>query len=596
MTDLHLLRPEWLWSLLALPLLWFTARRARPTRWENYIDRTMLAALRIGGKHGGGNGRWLLLGGWLLATLAAAGPSWQQLPTPSLRNQSALVILLDLSRSMLATDLTPDRITRARFKVADILRARRDGQTALIAYAGDPHTVSPLTDDVRTIEALLPALHPTIMPVPGSNTEAAVEMAQALLESAGQRRADILLLTDGVAPAAQRTIVDRLKPGVRLSILGIGSPTAVPIPAPGGGFLRNAAGAVVSVRLNRAELQTLAKTGGGRYAELQADESDIAYLLAADPPARAQFSPESRTQYDGWQDAGHWLVLALLPLAAWQFRRGALFALPPLLALPLLLASNPAAALTWEDLWLRPDQRAHRLLEADQPAAAAELFRDKRWRGAAHYRAGNHAAAAADFAADPSLRGTYNRGLALAQQGQIPAAIAAFGEVLERDPEHADAHYNKSLLEDLLERQQAGQGENSEQGEGSQSEIQQGQTQEGESTQAAQASESKEEGEQGEQAAASQAQDEENAEQSDQPTAQPGADDAEAETEEDPDQLLVQDQEASDESTETLSAPSEQWLRTIPDDPSGLLRRKFDHASRQRRASRPPQNAADERY
>jgi Ca-activated chloride channel family protein len=164
--DFHFLRAYW---LLALPflgfLVWYWFRRTQEGNgWEGKIDSSLLHALIDSSQKR--SGRMLLITMWLAAFLSiigAAGPAWQKLPQDVEQKQDTLVILLDLSLSMLATDVQPSRLERARQKVADVLRTRIEGETALVAYAGDAHTVVPLTDDVATIENLLFSLSPEMI-------------------------------------------------------------------------------------------------------------------------------------------------------------------------------------------------------------------------------------------------------------------------------------------------------------------------------------------------------------------------------------------------------------------------------------------------
>ncbi len=200
--ELHLMRPQWLWTLLPalvlLLLLW--RQRGRKGSWQSVIAPDLLRYLvSDSGASRGSNLLPLVFLGWLLAALAASGPSWQKIPQPVHQKQDALVVLLDLSYSMKSADLAPSRLDRARQKLLDLLQQRREGQTALIAYAGDAHIVTPLTDDTPTIANLLPALHPDMMPLPGSEPVSAVTQALELLRSAGIRQGKLLLVTDGVS-------------------------------------------------------------------------------------------------------------------------------------------------------------------------------------------------------------------------------------------------------------------------------------------------------------------------------------------------------------------------------------------------------------
>ncbi|MDQ2696524.1 MAG: VWA domain-containing protein, partial [Pseudomonadota bacterium] len=220
--DFHFLRPLWLLALLPLPLvLWQLRRAAGAGAWRKVCDPHLLAQLLSDSQGGGRKIPLALLGiGWLLAVLALAGPVWSQYPLPVMQSRDALVIVLDLSRSMLAADLKPSRLVQARFKAADALERRREGQTGLVAFAGDAFAVAPLTTDSATLTALLPVLSPDIMPVQGSRADLGLEKAGELLDGIG----DVLLITDSAdaaALAAARALRER---GVTVSVLGVGTP------------------------------------------------------------------------------------------------------------------------------------------------------------------------------------------------------------------------------------------------------------------------------------------------------------------------------------------------------------------------------------
>ena len=138
---------------------------------------------------------WLTLP---LLLVGASGPALERAELPVFEKSDALVIVLDLSRSMWATDTQPSRIRRARQKVMDVLDARTEGVTGMVVFAGDAHVVTPLTDDTRTIENLLSALAPDIMPLQGSNATEAIELAAGLLETSGLTNGSVLLITDGL--------------------------------------------------------------------------------------------------------------------------------------------------------------------------------------------------------------------------------------------------------------------------------------------------------------------------------------------------------------------------------------------------------------
>lgn len=641
LNQFHFIRPEWLWVLVILLLLWLLiGRLGRSTHWESFIAKDKLEALRVTGGRYSQTWRWLLILGWVIGTFAAAGPAWKQVPVPTVRDESAMVIILDFSRSMLAQDMAPDRLTRTKYKLIDILRMRGDGQTALIAYAGDPHTVSPLTDDPRTIEALLPALHPNVMPVQGSNTEAAIDLSIQLLKDAGLSHGEVLLLTDGVAPDAQKYIRDRFDGSFRLSILGIGSTDAVPIPRDNGGFFTDSRGEIILTKLNRDELQILAGLSGGRYVELQPDESDIKYLLKDNFEISDNSEDhENALLYDSWEDMGYWLVLLILPFVAYSFRKGAIYVLPLIFLLP-----NDSQALStseiWNDLWLTKDQQGAKLMQGENASEAADTFKRQDWAGVADFNAQNYQSAAERFAAAPSdIENVYNRGNALAFNGDLEGAIAAYDQVLEQQPNHEDAAHNKAVIEQLLQQQEQQQQQDSPESDersdenSDESQDQEGENQENQNDQGQQGENSEQDSQQSSEQQESENQDEQSSD-SDQQAQQSEQENQDSEQTQNSEQQQVgeesvdeeetkseqssgqeerqESQEQSEEQRQAAMTPaeatpdaledtSEQWLRAIPDDPSGLLRRKFDYQTRQNKLERRyqlqvPKNPDDERY
>ncbi|MBX2848640.1 MAG: VWA domain-containing protein, partial [Acidiferrobacterales bacterium] len=462
LSQFHFIRPLWLGLLPVMLLLWWYARGgANNGEWESYLPKPMLEALRVSAGKKSSYWQWWLLIAWVLLTLAAAGPSWIKQPVPVVENKKALVIAFDLSPSMLADDVTPNRLTLAKYKLIDILRQQADGQVALIAYAGDAHTVSPLTDDPRTIEALLPALHPNIMPVNGSNTEAAVELAQNLLRDARVSSGDILLITDGVSPRAIKTIESELNSANSLSVLGVGGVGGAPIKLQDGGFLRDRQGEIVLASLNANELRAFARNLRGRYASLSTNDSDIDYLLkqSFESDGSDQVS-EGETSFDHWLDMAHYLVLLLLPIALFCFRKGLIYLVPICFLMPL-----ESEAASWVDLWKTKDQQAAELYDQEQYDEAAQTFKREDWSAISHYRNGDFEQAAEQLEGKGDANSLYNKANSLAFLGELEKAIDAYDQVLALEPEHQDALHNKQVLEALLEQQQEqnGEGDNSDQ-------------------------------------------------------------------------------------------------------------------------------------
>jgi len=447
----HFLRPAWLAALpLAVGLPWWLARRrARGGGWDGVVAPALLAALWLRPPGRGARWGWVLLGlGWTLAVLALAGPSWERQPQPGYRAGGALVIVLDMSPSMSAADLPPARLMRARLKIEDLLRRRREGQVALLVFADGPYLVAPLTEDVATLTNLLPALGPDILPAPGDDAAPALRRAAALLRDGGARHGDVLLLTDGMADftAALDAARALARAGHRLGVIGVGTPQGAPVTAPGGG-------GTVMARLDEARLAELARAGGGRYHRLSVDDSDLAAVLPPQAARALDAARRSQARVQRWLDRGAWLLPPLLLIAALGFRRGWL----GVLLLCSVALPPPARAAGWQDLWLRPDQQGYRALQHKQPAAAAQRFRDPFWRGVAQYEAGDYRAAAETFATLPGPEAAYNRGNALARLGRLREAAEAYRQALRQQPDHADAKANLALVERLLRQRQKDQ-------------------------------------------------------------------------------------------------------------------------------------------
>ena len=609
LSQFHFLRPQLLWLLLpAVLLCWGLARTVLNSgQLQKIIDADLLPHLLL---RGGAKRPWLfgLIFALLAAmTLALAGPSWRKLPTPVYSNQDALVILLDLSPSMMATDLSPDRLTRARLKILDILRERKDGLTALVAYGGEAHIVTPLTEDTATIANLVPALSPAIIPVPGSNIEMAVETGIKLLQDGANGRGQLLAVTDGIDETALGTVASLTSAAnVKLSILAVGSGEGSPIPrGNGGGFVTDENGSIIIANFDARELGKLARDSGGRFARISVDDSDIAKLLPEEAsPERAALTER---EFDQWREEGPWLILLLLPFAALLFRRGALACALPLAI--LLLPPQPAGAAEMEDLWLRKDQQAEKLLEQGDAKQAAETFKNPQWRGTANYRAGDFAAAQKDFAEGTTPRSLYNLGNSLTQQGRYDDAIAAYSEALKHQPDMADAQHNREIAQKLKELQQkqrqqqqeqSGQDQQQDQkqqsGSGQQQDQQKNQQQQGQ-----QDSESPSQGAQQEQQPPEQQPQNGEQEKSEGEEQQRKSGKPETGDKQQQDEQQRAGEEESELDPETQQA-LDQWLRQIPDDPAGLMREKFKYESLQRRRAyrsgewQPPENGATQRW
>jgi len=514
-----------------------------------------------------------------LIVLAAAGPSLRQVELPVIKRADALVLVLDLSASMLAADVQPSRIRRARQKILDLLELRVEGVTGLVVFAGDAHVVTPLTDDARTIANLMPALSPNIMPLPGANATSGIEAAANLLITAGAQGGQILLMTDGLPGFDTVRAKDALESsGAALAVMAIGTKAGDQIPLPNGGFLKDDAGEIVIPTLDRQAIDQIASTLNAPVEQISLDERDIKSLTRRNNLA-AQGELDLARQTDAWQDQGFWLaaLVALLLLPA--FRKGALVSL----LLLVIMQSETSQAAEWEDLWLTPDQQGAQRLAAGDASGAAERFDQSPWRGMAEFEAGAYDRAAGSFASEPSADGLFNQGNALAMQGDLRGAINAYERSLSLQPNAEDAVANRDFIQSLLDQQEDQEQEEEQEGEE--------QSQQDEQSEQNDASDSDSGGDGGssyQQDVYKQVRNRQQDEANDQEESEPQAGDQDPNTadrdQQAADQLEAATQEQMAKFDEALEEQQalEQWLRRVPDDPGGLLRRKFRYQTMQR--------------
>lgn len=507
--DLHWIRPLWLLALPLAALPWLPVRNARGP-WTRVLDPALAPfVMDRSGRRVRSNWRLICSAALALCIVALAGPAYRQVPVTAVRGGDALVAVLDVSRSMLAADLTPTRLDRARLKIREGLRMRADGQTALVAFSGHAFTVAPLTRDSATLVNLLDVLAPDIMPSRGSDIAGAITRGHRLLDQADAREGQVLLVTDGsggrrAAEAARALRAD----GHMLLVLGAATPDGAPVGDMRGGFLRDDWAGLVVSRPDEDAMLRLARSGGGAYRRMTADNADLRDLLSRGRSIGAD-GPEQGLRASRWRDEGPLLLLLLLPIAALAFRPGWILVL---LAVPL----GAHAANGW---FTTSDQQGMRAYSNGEYGQAAELFDDPQWRAAALHRQGLFAESADTLRGLDSVPARYNRATALALAGRFDTAIRLYEELLADQPDHDDARHNLELLRRLADPAIAA---------------------------------------------------------SDKPAQTPAG----AQQEED--SALSVEQEnapvAGDMETsegELLPESSQIWLKQVPDDPGGLLRRKF---------------------
>ena len=638
LSQFHFIRPEWFLALIPLALLFFVVRhwRQRQSGWQSVVS-SHLYQYMTEGKPGKGQRPpfWLLALGWLIAVTALAGPTWERLPQPVYQLNTGHVLVLDMSLSMRATDVTPDRLTRAKYKAIDLVNAIGEGEMGLVAYAGDAFVISPLTTDASNLTTLLPSLSPEIMPVAGSDPLLGIQTAAELLEQAGYNQGSIFWITDGIEREQQSELQDYVQ-GLpyEVSVMGVGTADGAPIKQVNGELLKQTSGAIVIPKMDDSLLRGVAQSGGGRYTGITPDDKDINRLAALSLNQRqaGDSGPTDDRAGDQWQELGPYLLLILLPLAAYAFRRGIIV----IVMLPLLMPLSPPVSAQsnepedqtqgpvpwWEAPFMNRDQEGLASYEQQQFEQAAELFEDPAWQGAAQYKAGNYEAALESYSKLDTPDALYNQGNALARLGRLEDAIEKYNDVLEQQPDNEDAAENKALLEKLKEQQE--QQDQQQQNQGDQNQQQDQQNQEnGDQSQQGDGESQNQQAQQdnGDSSDSDNKQSQEDQQNQNGSQDNAGEQDPQSSTDQNPpsdnaDDQNNEQQDATPEAGEPEQGKPEQQqnaqsaaaqgeltdeekeaqqrlenlMRRVPDDPAYLLKRKMQLEAQQRRRQRMPTN------
>lgn len=647
--NFHFIRPWWLLAFFALFLVLFLLKKIRyyQSPWQHFLPAHLANALLENSQTQGAQTTssqprfWLkpfIIGSCII--IALAGPAWQKLPQPVYQLERGAVLIMDMSYSMYATDVKPNRLTRARYKAIDLLKKINEGDVGLIAYAGDAFIISPLTQDIKNIELLLPSLSPDIMPVYGANALAALTLADKTLKNAGHVSGDIYWFTDDIDNEEMSDVYDWANDNDhKVNILGIGSKTGAPIKLSSGKLLKDNKGAIVIPKLPESRLAAIAKRSRGVYHTMTNDDADIKALTAhlstnLDDNIESQVSKnknEQQMQGDQYQEQGPWLLIIVLPLLLSYFRRGtSILAITWLMPLTLLFSltsispvsyaasptttqtsansssssssevSNPndGASQLWRDLWKTSDQQAQQHYQQQDYQQAAKQFEDSQWQGSAHYKAGDYEQALQAFKQSDTAEALYNQGNSLAQLQKVDEAIDAYKQALDKDPNLSDAKDNLAKLEEFKKQQEQSQKDQESQDQSKGDEQDKKENQDGEKQSQddpqqgeQQQSDSEKEGEQQDDQQEQQSQDAKQQEQNEQQQKEEKrAEQAEAaDDEQKPNDEKSLAQQASDSKAQETEQKHQQLLNKVTDDPYLLLRNKMRLEYQKRRSEGSPQ-------
>ncbi len=610
--ELHWIRPGFLallpiiWSLC----YWLSQRKQDAGGWSQIIAPHLQPQL-VSTQHFANRKLHGLLAVLLsLLVIAAAGPAFEKQPQPAYTLKKATVLVMDMSLSMRATDLKPNRLAQARFKALDFTKQLKEGELALVSFAGDAFIISPLTPDHNNISLLLPDLKPEIMPVQGSDLSAALVQADKLLRQAGYLRGDVIVMTDGFASrdfTRLRTELDNY--AHRVSFLAFGTADGAPIQLENGELLKDQRGAIVIPKVPFSQLKQLAEVSGGKFVRYSVDNSDLDTLLQL-PPLQLADTTTAQSQLDGdqWQDAGVYLVWFTLPLLLLAYKKQ----LFPLMLL-LVLVPKPSQAADWQDLYLSPQQQAKQAYEQGNFQRAQQKFQDPLWQGNSAYRDGRFQEAEALFRQDQSAAGSFNLGNSLAQQQKFAEAISAYEQALAKDANIVGAKENIEALKKLQQQQQQQQQQNDQNSDGQQQQQspsangeqnqqnkqQENQQQNQQQADGSEQNSSEEQSEAEQNAKSDSNQNEQGSEQTkqEQKAKQQNADLQKAEQQQQTEQKTGQQKainEAWPQASPEQSQQLESLMRKVQDDPSVLLRNKMYIEYQKRQHQTIPQGVIEE--
>ncbi len=377
---------------------------------------------------------------FIIGFLAFLGPTWSEIQTPAKKLKSRMIIAMDLSQSMMTTDVLPNRLERAKFKVHDFLKANPRAETALLVFAASTHTVVPFTTDYKIILDHLDGLNPSMMPVKGTGFDALFERIDSLfIDNIAEGK--VLLVTDDLNQISLEKVSSFIQQNnVHLYIY--------PFATQSGGLIPTVKkqSALDIQKINN--LNTLDRVD---ILEITLDDSDVTDLAKAIGD-NLIFEDKKEENEDNWQDNGYWLIIPLAFIFLLSFRKGwAMY----LVIITVSLSScsdknkeNISEKLSktpdfkFADFWYTKEYQAQKEFDAKNYSTSAKKFKDPLRKGVAYYKAGDFLSAKTAFEQDTTTNGLYNLGLTYAKLGQLDRSQEIFEKVLQRDPDNENASSN----------------------------------------------------------------------------------------------------------------------------------------------------------
>ena len=432
----HFLRAEYLWIII--PIVFITVLGLffyrESNSWKKNISKDLRPfVIQKGSEWKSRLMHFTVLLMFILGIFSFLGPTWNQEKSPTKKINSKVVIALDLSQSMLATDISPNRLERAKFKVQDLLEANPRAETTLLVFAGSTHTVTPFTTDYKIILDQVSGLQPKMMPVKGTGFSTLFSKIDTLF-TGNKAKGRIIIITDDLTEIPIALVSNFLQENnTELYLYPFATPAGANIPS----FNQKSA-------LDLQQLNRLNELEGCTILDMTLDNSDVEDL-AKTISNQLVFEDKSDAEDENWQDNGFWFIIPLAFIFLFSFRKG--WALN-LVIISFTLGScseenkEKVKELDFNDLWYTKEYQAQKEYDIGNYLDAASGFKDPMRKGTAYYKGGDFQSARVELEKDSSSQGLYNLGLTYAKLGLLDKSQEVFEKVFAQDPSNTNAKNN----------------------------------------------------------------------------------------------------------------------------------------------------------
>ena len=470
---------HFLWAIPLFAFVLMVRHRRRQRSLGMFAEQSLLKKLTLEDHKGKRFLKALLLLFALgILVFALAGPRWGSHYQEVSRKGVDIMMLVDVSRSMMVEDVEPNRLERATREIIDFLKVVEGDRVGLTAFAGTAFVQCPLTLDYAALEMFLNVLQPGIIPVPGTDLGKAIETGLSGFNAKTETDKVMLLITDGEDNEKQglkaaRKAADQ---GVKIFVFGMGDPSGGPIPAgkDQGGFKKDQDGNLVLSKLDEKALQEIALTTGGGYVRSMAGDLDLDILYFDGIKEKTEAQTLKSGKIKVYEEHFNLFILAALMLLLFEEmldnkRRPGIKGNFTLLVFLFSFGLIPCFGLTAASASEKPDDlyRQGRFEEAEQAYAQHDMdhpkdIRFRYNRGCAAFQNGQYEEATAAFSSvirrteieDIRFKAAFNLGNTAFKQGDYGSAAGYFKQALVDQPANEDARYNLELSLRALKKEQ----------------------------------------------------------------------------------------------------------------------------------------------